>query len=1353
VANRRIMTDWTETLTLEPGNDYEDLFFVGGALPARHPGYVRRPADAKLLKQLLAGHYVHLFAPARSGKTSLIASVSAELTENNCTVAVLDMAQIGARGGSADAGRWYYSIAYRLLRQLRIKFDLQSWWHDRSILSNRQRLFEFYVEVILRKTAGQLVIFIDEAECVAELPFSRQFLNSIRAAFNARGSDPEFQRLSFAIIGSSSPGSFDIDGEESPFTISHNIELDDFTRKEIDAFQDRLQVPPELAEQVLDRVYFWTAGQPYLVQKLARFLQREGVDEDVVDSVDYVVQRFFLGRAGLNSEPHLISVERELLAHDRERREILSLYGRVRKGEETLFDAESAPQRLLLESGLLVVTVSGELAPRNHIYESVFTAHWANTHLPMQWRGVAIAAASIAMMILVPILYTQFLPRPYVAQLSLATTDLEMASRAHRVLESFPGHGDTANRLYENYLESKAQVARSRADIEAVAAYANEFAGTNEFGERLQADYWGRVAQAAMQAQDRDAALMATLESMVKPTLLRRRVAASLAGDDYARLLASHRPRQGFDRVILSAAGTLSYFDGAEVTQLRSSGSALVEKSPWQITALEITPLVRRVIVEKQGAVSRIGLSVNVSHSRVDDLRLKLIAPSGRTLELDFNVSASSANDVVRFEPRELADLRGEPVRGTWSLSIRDEKPGVTGQLMAWDLSLNSEVQVEEFDRGMDIPDATPQPSDDVWTSADGRFAVARFSRSDYSRAWNLESAEALGLATVPLTERVIGVVDNGATLVTSAQDQIHLWNLSEGGAPDVLPAGKGSANAVLSGDGTKLLAVDITETGTIIGLWSLKDRKPLDSLEFAGRPALIALSAGGDRIAIADYDRSVRVGTLPGGQFLAQFDLEGQPSEMWFAANGMALAVVYCRDGYSMWHVNNPAFALLEEWGTDHWNVAFSPSGDRVVAGSARRGYRVYESATGAPLGPALEIGEGGATDSIQFSEDEMKLVSVSQSGLARAWDAQINRSLDASAKIGNEGRHLSVSPPWLPAAVAPGGKLLALTDVEGHVHFQRMDGEANVLPARDDLGFLGHRGIINKVAFNADGKLLASAGRDGFVRIWDVGSGQPRPYLAEPPAGDIVGMSFSPGGNRLAAITGSRLWIMDVASGETLAELEIGDALADIVFAEEGRAYAGGRSGTLYAVAEDRSATWRISPVWQGDSAIRGLRFAYRGHHIAVADAGNRIHMLHAEDGSKGELIAQFPEEIIDFRFTPAETSIVVQTHRWLHRATVTPDGFVPSGSVLTIGGLPGSGIAFESPGAATDAAAQAATAENSGGDRVILLKRGSGIPAVKEITFSFSQGPTLIGEPGDLLNTWRTKLDAPAGIDEDR
>ena len=283
----------------------------------------------------------------------------------------------------------------------------------------------------------------------------------------------------------------------------------------------------------------------------------------------------------------------------------------------------------------------------------------------------------------------------------------------------------------------------------------------------------------------------------------------------------------------------------------------------------------------------------------------------------------------------------------------------------------------------------------------------------------------------------------------------------------------------------------------------------------------------------------------------------------------------------------------------------------------------------------------------------------------------------------------------------------------------------------------------MIDQVAFSDDGDMLATAGQDGFVRLWDVATGQPRPYLAQPPAGKIINMSFSPNGGRLAAVTGSRVWVADVSSGQTLTELEIGDALTDVVFVGEEKVYTGGRSGTLYVAEQDRAGHWNISSAWQGDAAIHHLEYAPRGHHLAVADAANRIHLLHAEDGSKGELLLELPEEIVDFRFSPAETGIVVKTLRWLHRATVTPNGFVPSGSLLAADNLPGSGIAFavNAPG---DLAAATGAVGNAHGDRVILLKRGSVSPAIEEFVFSFSTGPALIGEPEQLLERWREKLD---------
>ena len=192
------------------------------------------------------------------------------LQHHHYNVATLDLAQIGERDGRSDSGRWYYSIAYRLLRQLRIKFDLQTWWQDKSILSNRQRLVEFYSEAILANTKNSVVVFIDELQCVEELPFAQDLLASIRAAHNSLATEPEFSRLIFVLCGECDPQILVTNEVFSPFDRMHAVLLEDFSRQDMDIFSTELNLSPLDAGVVLERIFYWTGGQPYLSQKLAR---------------------------------------------------------------------------------------------------------------------------------------------------------------------------------------------------------------------------------------------------------------------------------------------------------------------------------------------------------------------------------------------------------------------------------------------------------------------------------------------------------------------------------------------------------------------------------------------------------------------------------------------------------------------------------------------------------------------------------------------------------------------------------------------------------------------------------------------------------------------------------------------------------------------------------------------------------------------------------------------------------------------------------------------------------------------------------------------------------------------------
>ncbi len=1347
------MTEKPENYAAESVDKAGEFFSVGPPLHAVKLGYVRRSGDEFLYQTLIAGNYAHVIAPDRTGKSSLIAATSARLQNNGLKVAVLSLSQIGERDGGTDAGRWYYSIAYRLLRQLRLKVDLQAWWQDNSILSNRQRLVEFFADVILQNIQERIVIFVDDIQYLADLPFDEQLLAAIRAAHNARATEPEFARLSFALIGECDPQSLVHDPAMSPFAISQEVRLEDFSRQDLDTFAAELNLSVADSKTALDRIYEWTSGQPYLSQKLARSVSRDKVSGDIKGHVDRIAMHQLGGRGATRNEPHLNHIHRLIVDDKKNQEPLLNLYGRIRKGISVYHEPESKIQRRLLATGLVVVTHHGELAVRNKVYEAAFTARWANENLPLHWRAPVVAAAIMLLLTAIPFTYTQLLPKPYMQIMSTPTYDLETVSQAYADLRSFPGHADAADRMYQSILEYRARQATDKATILSVASYARYLPDSSELADGFLADYWDRQVSAAMRDGRRDDALLASLEALVVSTQTRRRRAATLVGEDYSHLLATN-PAQETDGIAFNAEKMqLTYFSGAQISQWAYVDQSLEPRDPWTMSALEVTPLVRRVVVDQEGITNRIGLTVNVSHARLDDIRMKLIAPSGRTVELDFDQPASAANDDVRISREQIAPLIGEPLGGTWSLSLRDESTGVSGHLVGWNLSLNSQAVVENFERGLDIPDPVEGASQNLWFSPDGRYAIARASQSDSARLWDLDSAEAARTIAVPASEQVLGLSANAEFLVTTTLETINLWRTANGRRSAVLEVGAAGADAMLAQDGEHLLVPHRSDIDTKFELWSLSGGEVVAELSVAGAPALIAMDSSGTHLAVADYDRAVRIWNMPAGEFVSQIDLASQPSQIELSASGESLGVVHGDAGVSLWLTGKPDAPVMHELGRGEWQISFSKSGARFLAGNPRLGYQVYRSSDGAISGPLLDAGlSTGDQVLLAFSADENMVATAAHKGLARVWSMPQTAALvtsSAPADITPGHRLWSASVDTI-TTMSPGGERIAIGDNSGHVHVLQIDASVGEISAeREEISFLGHRGPVVAMAFNSDASLIASAGADGTVRIWDGSSGLPRPFYGRASTSTVDRMVFSPSSAQLAILSGQRAWIMDVRTGTALADIELGELHTGLAFAADGQLFLGGASGALQSLYADRTGNWHLRNVWQGTDAINQIDVSTARQQIVIVGARNEARLLDIESGSIGATVLQLPHTVTDIAFSSNQARVLFKIGHWIHRALLTPDGLIWTDAVRAPIPLRGSRMAIDR---SRRQSAMAPSSRDGGeDDRVLVLTRDTGFAKIAEIHFNYDAGPALFGNRRELISEWTRKVrgETPIGF----
>ncbi len=380
-------------MSLAPNSFYT----IGGTLSQDAPSYVEREADRDLLDGLRASEFCYVLTSRQMGKSSLMVRTATKLRESGSGVVVLDLTAVGQ---NVTPEQWYDGLLTQIGRQLRLEDQLEKVWRSNERLGPCQRFFAAIRDVILPATPVALIIFVDEIDTVRSLPFpTDEFFAAIRECYNRRGQDPEFQRLTFCLLGVATPSDLIRDTRTTPFNIGRRIELHDFTEQEAAPLAKGMQQSASRetsrhavsnvkepttgtreAKRLLNRILFWTGGHPYLTQRFCRAIA-DDAHVHGLSGVDRLAEELFFTHRAKERDDNLLFVRDRLLRSETDVPSLLELYLKVRQGEAVPDDETSQRVSVLRLSGI-VKSVRGRLVPRNRIYSRVFDRAWVQAHMP-----------------------------------------------------------------------------------------------------------------------------------------------------------------------------------------------------------------------------------------------------------------------------------------------------------------------------------------------------------------------------------------------------------------------------------------------------------------------------------------------------------------------------------------------------------------------------------------------------------------------------------------------------------------------------------------------------------------------------------------------------------------------------------------------------------------------------------------------------------------------------------------------------------------------------------------------------------------------------------------------------------